>query len=107
MATSNKTLGGIVKQAQRMNQQIARITDEMSDREVEATAGGGAVLAVVNGRQQLVRLDIDPGLLSPDEAETLRELVITAVNLAMENAKEMMKTEVDKVTGGLHLPGLY
>lgn len=107
MATSNKTLGGIVKKAQRMNQQISRISDAMAEKEVEASTGGGAVVAVVNGRQQLVRLDIAPSLLQPEDAETLNELLLSAINMAMENAREMMKTEVDKVTGGLHLPGLF
>lgn len=97
----------IVKQAQRMQQQIGRVQDEMSDREIEATAGGGAVLAVVNGKQELVKLTIDPEVIDPNDAQTLEELVMTAVNLAMENAQEMVQSEVNRITGGLSIPGLF
>lgn len=106
MATSNKSLSGIMKQAQRMQQQISRITEEMNGREVEASAGGGAVVAVVNGKQQLVSLHIDPEVVNAGDTEMLTELVMTAVNLAMENAHEMVQTEVNRVTNGLNIPGL-
>ena len=99
-------LGGIVKQAQRMQQQIARVQEAMSGREVEATAGGGAVTAVVNGELRLVRLSINPEVVSSGDAELIQELVSTAVNLAIENAREMVQTEVNKITGGLNIPGL-
>ncbi len=107
MSTAKGGLGGIVKQAQKMQQQISRIQDEMADREVEATAGGGAVLAVVNGRQELAKLKIDPEVIDPKDAEMLEELILTAVNLAMENAQEMIQSEVNKVTGGMAIPGLF
>lgn len=97
----------IVKQAQQMQQRIARVQDQMADREIEATAGGGAVIAVVNGKQKLVRLTIAKEAVDPNDIETLSELVTTAVNLAMENAQEMLQSEVNKITGGLNIPGLF
>ncbi len=97
----------IVKQAQKMQQQIARMQDQMADREVEASAGGGAVLAVVNGKQKLVKLVIAPEVVDPADIETLSELVSTAVNLAMENAQAMLQSEVNKITGGMNIPGLF
>jgi DNA-binding YbaB/EbfC family protein len=97
----------IVKQAQKMQQQIARVQDQMADREVEASAGGGAVLAVVNGKQKLVKLVIAPEVVDPADIETLSELVSTAVNLAMENAQAMLQSEVNKITGGMNIPGLF
>jgi DNA-binding YbaB/EbfC family protein len=97
----------IVKQAQKMQTQISRVQDQLADREIEASAGGGAVLAVVNGKQKLVKLVIAPELVDPAEIETLTELVTTAVNLAMENAQEMLQSEVNKITGGLNIPGLF
>lgn len=105
--STGKGFQGIVKQAQKMQQQIGRIQDQFADREVEATAGGGAVLAVVNGRQELIKLKIDPEAVDPNDVETLEELVQTAVNLAMSNAVEMLQTEVNKVTGGMNIPGLF
>lgn len=107
MSNQKGGFSNVVKQAQRMQQQIARVQDQMADREVEATSGGGAVLAVVNGRQAVVRLEINPEVIDPADPEMLSELVMTAVNLAMENAQEMIQTEVNKITGGLSIPGLF
>lgn len=105
--STGKGLGGIVKQAQQMQQKITRIQDSLADTEVEATSGGGAVTAVVNGRQRLVRLDIERDVVDPDDVETMQELILAAVNLAMKNAEEMIQSEVNKVTGGLNIPGLF
>lgn len=108
MTTAAKGAGfqGIVKQAQKMQQQITRVQDQLADREIEATSGGGAVLAVVSGRQELVRLKINPDAIDPKDPEALEELVTTAVNLALVNAREMLQTEVNRITGGLSIPGL-
>lgn len=103
----SKGFNDIVKKAQKMQQQISRVQDEMKDREVEATAGGGAVLAVVNGKQELVELKIDKEVVDPDDVQMLEELVMTAINLAMENSQEMVQNEVNRITGGLSIPGLF
>ena len=105
--STNQGMSGILKQAQRMQQQITRLQDEMADRVIEASAGGGAVVAVVNGKQQLVRLEIKPEVVDPSDIQTLTELVMTAVNLAADNAREMVESEVNKITGGLSIPGLF
>jgi DNA-binding YbaB/EbfC family protein len=111
MSTQQKqnqpALNGIVKQAQKMQQQIARVQGEMNEKEVEATAGGGAVLAAVNGKQEVTRLEISPELLKTEDAQTVAELVMTAINLAMENSREMIQSEVNRITGGLNIPGLF
>lgn len=107
MSNSNKGMQGILKQAQRMQQQIASLQDEMKDRRIEATSGGGAVRAVVDGKQELVTLEIDEDVIDPADKEILIELVMTAVNLATSNAREMVETEMNKITGGLSLPGLF
>ena len=107
MSTVKGGLGGIVKQAQKMQQQISRIQDSLADTLTEATSGGGVVTAVVNGRQELVKLDIKPEVVDPADVETLTELVMAAVNLAMTNAQEMIESEVNKVTGGMNIPGLF
>lgn len=105
--SSNRGIGDIMKQAQRMQQQMARLQDEMADREIEATSGGGVVVAVVNGKQELVRLDIDKDVVDPEDIDTLRDLVIAAVNLATSNAREMVDAEMNEITGGLSIPGLF
>ena len=105
--STGKGFGGIVKQAQRMQQQIGRVQDQMADREIEATSGGGAVLAVVNGRQELVKLKINPEVVDPEDVEMLEELVQTAINIAMKNAVDMRQSEVNEITGGMNIPGLF
>jgi DNA-binding YbaB/EbfC family protein len=111
MSTAAKTntngINGIVKQAQKMQQQISRVQDQMNEKEIEATSGGGAVLAAVNGKQEVVRLEISAELLKSEDATTVSELVMAAVNLAMENSREMIQSEVNRITGGLNIPGLF
>lgn len=105
--STTKGMGGFVKQAQRMQNQLTKIQDSLAETEVEATSGGGAVTAVVNGRQELVRIVIAPEAVDPSDVEALQDLVLAAVNLAMKNAQEMIQSEVNKVTGGLSIPGLF
>lgn len=105
--STTKGMGGFVKQAQRMQNQLTKIQDSLAETEVEATSGGGVVTAVVNGRQELVRIVIAPEAVDPSDVEALQDLVLAAVNLAMKNAQEMIQSEVNKVTGGLSIPGLF
>jgi DNA-binding YbaB/EbfC family protein len=110
MSTTKSGGGGIqdiVKTAQRMQQQITRVQEKMADHETEVSAGGGAVVATVNGRQELVSLRIDPDAVDPTDVATLEELVLTAVNRAMANSQEMVQSEVNRITGGLNIPGLF
>ena len=104
---STRGFDGIVKQAQRMQQQIAKVHDEFKDRQIEASAGGGMVIAKVDGSQRLTGITIDPEVVDPEDIETLQDLIQAAVNLALENASEMMQSEVNKITGGLNMPGMF
>ena len=97
----------IVRQAQNMQNRIAKIQEQFEDRKVEASTGGGAVTAMVNGKQELLDIKIDPELLNPEEAEILQEMIVGAVNQAMKSAGEMVNTEIEKVTGGFNIPGLF
>lgn len=100
-------LGEIVKQAQRMQQQIGKIQSRVGEQEFEGSAGGGAVVATVNGKQEVVDLVIKPEVVDPQDVEMLAELILTAINLAMKNAQDTIQSEVNKVTGGLNIPGLF
>jgi len=102
-----KGLGNIMKQAQQMQQKIARLQQELEGREVEATSGGGMVTAVVNGKQQLLNLKIEKDAVDPEDVEMLEDLVTAAVNEAIKQSQEMMQQEMGKVTGGMNLPGLF
>lgn len=100
-------MNSIVRQAQKMQAQIAKVQEEIGNKKVEASTGGGVVTAVVNGNQELLELKIDPEVLNPEDVEMLEEMVIGAVNQAMKTAGDMMNTEVEKITGGLNIPGMF
>ncbi|MDK2847465.1 MAG: nucleoid-associated protein EbfC [Desulfuromonadales bacterium] len=101
-----KGLGNMMKQAQLMQQKMERMQQELETRQVEASAGGGMVTAVVNGRQQLVDLKIEASVVDPEDVEMLQDLVLAAVNEALKKSQDMAQQEMSKVTGGLNIPGL-
>ncbi|MDX2493404.1 MAG: YbaB/EbfC family nucleoid-associated protein [Desulfuromusa sp.] len=102
-----KGLGNIMKQAQQMQAKIARVQQELEDKEVEATAGGGMVTARANGKQQLLDLKIEKDVVDPEDVEMLQDLVLAAVNEAIKKSQEMIQEEMSKVTGGMNIPGMF
>jgi len=103
---SKKIFGDIMKQAQRMQEEMSRIQDEARRKTVEATAGGGMVTVVASGAMEIVSIKIEPEVVNPDDVEMLQDLIIAAVNEAIRKAQQMVTEEISKVTGGLNLPGL-
>ncbi|MGE4544370.1 MAG: YbaB/EbfC family nucleoid-associated protein [Pedobacter sp.] len=101
-----KGLGNIMKQAQLMQQKMERMQQELETRQVEASAGGGMVTAVVNGRQQLVDLKIEASVVDPEDVDMLQDLVLAAVNEALKKSQDMAQQEMSKLTGGMNIPGL-
>jgi hypothetical protein len=99
-------LGQMMKQAQKMQAQIMKIQEEMGERSVEASAGGGMVTVTANGKQEILSIRIEPEVVDPEEVEMLQDLVAAAVNEALKKAQEMVAEEMAKVTGGMQLPGL-
>ena len=102
-----KGLGNIMKQAQQMQAKIARVQQELETKEIEATAGGGMVTARVNGKQELLSLQIEKAVVDPEDVEMLQDLVLAAVNEAIKQSQEMIKQELSKATGGMNLPGMF
>lgn len=100
-------MNNIVRQAQQMQKKIEKVQDEIGDKKIEASTGGGVVTAVVTGNQELVEINIDPEVMDPEDVELLEEMIVGAVNQAMKLADEMMNEEVEKVTGGMNIPGLF
>ena len=96
----------LLKQAQKMQAKVSQMQAELADRRVEASAGGGMVTAIANGRQELVALKIEPEVVNPEDTEMLEDLILAAVNEAMARAGELAAEEMRKITGGLTLPGL-
>ena len=103
---SNNGQNKILKQAQEMQQQMLAIQDMLKDKEVEASVGGGAVVAKVNGQKELMDLTISKDAVDPDDVEMLQDLIVSAIREAMRQAEEMAEIEMNKVTGGLEIPGL-
>ena len=99
-------LGNIMKQAQELQERLGQIQEEAAARTVEASAGGGMVTAVVNGRLEVVALRIDPEVFKAGDTDMVQDLVIAAVNQGIRAAQEMMADEMKKVTGGLKIPGM-
>lgn len=100
-------MGNFMKQAQQMQAKLAMLQNELANREVEASAGGGMVKVKVNGKQQLISITINKECVDPNDVATLEELVFTAVNQAMKDSQDMVQQAMSKVTGGLSIPGLF
>ena len=103
---NNTSLDRILKQAQKLQGQLGRLESDMKAKVVEASAGDGKVTAVVNGNRELIALNIDPSVLKSDNPDLLENLVISAVNTALNNVREMVNHEMNKATGGFSIPGL-
>jgi DNA-binding YbaB/EbfC family protein len=101
-----KGMGGMLKQAQKLQSKIFKLQDELADRTVETTVGGGMVKAVANGKQELLSIKIEPEVVDPDDVQMLEDLVVAAVNDALKKAQEMVTEEMTKLTGGFKIPGM-
>jgi nucleoid-associated protein EbfC len=103
---SKKMLGDLMRQAQKLQAEMAKMQEEAKKKTVEATAGGGMVTAVASGAGELISLRIEKDVVNPEDVEMLQDLVIAAVNEALRRAQEMVQGEMSKLTGGLQMPGL-
>jgi len=101
-----KGMGNIMKQAQQMQKKMLQMQEELAQRTVEATVGGGMVTVTVNGKSEVLQVKIEPQVVDPDDVEMLEDLVVAGVNEALRKAQEMASEEMGKLTGGLKIPGL-
>ena len=97
----------LARQAQKLQQQMTQMQEELEAREFEAAAGGGMVTVKVNGRKELLSVEIKPEAVDPDDVEMLQDLVLAAVNEALREATETTEREMSKLTGGMSMPGLF
>ena len=100
-------MNALMRQAQKMQEDMAKLQEELDAREYTARSGGGAVTAVVDGKHRLKTLEIQPEVVDPEDTEMLADLVIAAVNEAVRQAAETSEAEMSKVTGGMNLPGMF
>ena len=97
----------LMRQAQKLQQQMTKMQEELDAREFEATSGGGMVTAKVNGKRELLAISIKPEAVDPDDVEMLEDMVMAAVNEALHTAAETVEREMGKLTGGMGMPGLF
>ncbi len=101
-----QNLGNIMKQAKQLQEKMMRLQKEMETKTIEASAGGGMVSVVVNGKNEIVSLKIEREVVNPDDVGMLQDLVMAAVNEGIRKAQEMASSEMAKITGGLNIPGM-
>ena len=102
-----KGMSELVRQAQIMQKKMAKLQEDLQDRTVEGSAGGGMVTAVVSGSNELKSLVIDKAAVDPNDVEMLQDLILAAVNDGVKKAKAMMEAEMGQITGGIKVPGLF
>ena len=106
-----KGMGGMgnmtqmIKQAQKMQEQMAKMQEELEDKKFEASSGGGAVKVCVNGKKEVIEIKLAPEVVDADDIEMLEDLVTAAVNEALRTAEKASESEMSKLTGGLNIPG--
>jgi nucleoid-associated protein EbfC len=100
-------MGNILKQAQAMQEQMAKLQEQAASKTTSGTAGGGIVTVTANGAMQIVSVAIDPEVIKSGDGEMLQDLVVAATNEALRKAKELMEGEMKALTGGMKIPGLF
>lgn len=105
----SRELSNIMKQAKKMQENIAEVQKQLALKTCEAASGGGMVTAVVNGNQELLSLKIDPSVVDPKDVDMLQDLIVAAVNEAARRSKQMMSDEMGKLTAGfgVNIPGMF
>ena len=99
-------MGQLMKQAQQFQTKMAKLQEELAEKTVEASAGGGMVNVVVSGKQEVLSIRIDPEVVDPEDVEMLQDLVLAAVNDGLARSKEMVNQGMSELTGGMNIPGL-
>ena len=101
-----KGMGNMMKQAQKLQSKMLKLQEEMAEKTVEASSGGGMVKVVANGRHQILSIQIEKEVVDPEDLEMLQDLILAAVNEALLKSQEMVSGEMSKLTGGMNIPGL-
>ncbi len=99
-------MGNLMKKAQQLQEKMVKLQEELGERTVETSSGGGMVTVVANGKQEIASIKIDPEVVDTDDIEMLQDLVLAAVNDALYQARQMVNEEMTKLTGGIKIPGI-
>ena len=101
-----KGMGNLMKQAQKLQTKMLKLQEELADKTVETTSGGGMVKVVANGKQQVISIEIEKEVVDPDDVDMLQDLILAAVNDALTKSQDMVSSEMSKLTGGMNVPGM-
>lgn len=99
-------MNNMMRQMQKMQKQMEEIQEKVNQTEVEASAGGGVVLVTANGKKEILSIKLDPEILDPEDVEMVQDMILVAVNDALNKASELQEKEMGQLTGGLNIPGL-
>ena len=102
-----QNMNNLLKQAQKMQESMQKMQAELEQKEIESSVGGGAVTVKVNGRKEVLDINIKPEVVDPDDIEMLQDLVLSAINEALRTVDEMQATQMSKVTGGMNITRLF
>lgn len=102
-----QNMNSMMKQVQKMQEDMAALQEELESREYEVSAGGGMVSVKINGKREIVGIDIKPEIVDPDDIETLSDVIVAAVNEAIKKVDSTSESEMSKITGGLSVPGMF
>ena len=107
MGGGPQNMNAMIKQAQKMQEDIEALQADLDEREYDISAGGGVVGVKINGKREILSIDIQPEIVDPDDIEMLQDLVISAVNEALRKVDDMQSSQMGKLTGGMNIPGLF
>ena len=101
-----KNMSKLMKQAQQLQTKMAQLQEELGEKTIEATSGGGMVKVVANGKQQILSIQVEKEVVDPEDVEMLQDLIVAAVNEALSRSQAMVNEEMGKLTGGMNIPGM-
>ena len=107
MGGGPSNMNAMIKQAQKMQEDMATLQDELDAREYDVSAGGGVVGVKINGKKEILSIDIQPEIVDPDDIETLSDILVAAVNEAIKRVEDTNSAEMSKITGGMGMPGMF
>ena len=107
MGGGPSNMQAMIKQAQKMQEDMAAMQEELENREYEVAAGGGVITVKINGKKEVLSVKIDPEAVDPDDVDTLEDLIVAAVNEAIKTVETASAQEMSKITGGMSLPGMF
>ena len=104
---SMPNMGNLLKKAQQLQERMAKLQEELGEKTIETSSGGGMVTIVANGKQEIISIKIDPEVVDADDIEMLEDLILAAINDALYQTKQMVSEEMAKLTGGVSIPGMF